>query len=85
MQAGGVEATTMHKKRIDALQAWIFEQGRVIVYDDHHHPRGWMALAIPADVDRVTANPPMGAGATKLDALEALCMVLGGEPVLPPW
>jgi hypothetical protein len=74
----------MHETRIGTLEKWIFEQGRVLVYDDHHD-HGWIALAIPADVERVTTNPPMGVGATQLDALEALCTVLGGEPVMPPW
>jgi hypothetical protein len=85
METRGVEATTMHKKRIGTLEQWIFEQGRILIYDDHHDPHGWVALAIPADAEPVTTNPPMGVGATKLDALAALCMVLGGEPVMPPW
>jgi hypothetical protein len=72
-------------ERIAEIEAWILGQGRVILYDDRHHPVGWMAFALPPSLDRVTANPPIGIGPTRVDALEALCMVLTGEPALPPW
>lgn len=70
-------------RRLAELEEWIFEQGRVVVYDDRHHPTGWMAFALLPALDYVTLNPPFGAGATKIDALEALCVVLSGEPALP--
>jgi hypothetical protein len=72
------------ERRLAELEEWIFDQGRVVIYDNHHHPKGWMALAVPPALDYITANPPFGLGPTKIDALEALCMVLGGEPGLPP-
>ena len=77
--------TTHDGDRIAVLETWVLEQGRVVVYDDRHHPGGWMAFAMPAALDRVTINPPVGVGPTRIDALEALCVVLSGEPVLPPW
>jgi hypothetical protein len=70
-------------RRLAELEEWIFEQGRVVVYDDRHHPTGWMTFALLPALDDVTLNPPFGAGATKIDAIEALCVVLSGEPALP--
>ena len=75
----------MNDDGIAELEEWIAQQGLVVVYDDRTHPIGCMAFALPAALDHLTVNPPVGVGPNRLHALEALCMVLSGEPSLPPW
>ena len=69
----------MHK-RIGALEKWIFEQaGSSSTTITATPTAGWRSPYRQRQA--VMTNPPFGVGATKLEALDALYVVAGGEPV----